>query len=523
MKKLCIVVVALNLIICTPLFAAKWADTPSGKDCIITEAFVSFDDDQGTITIYGQNFNCEDLTVSLGEYGPLDDFIECLPHPDNLITVPLPSEITAGDYLLSVKSGNAVLDFDAYQLTIGAVGPEGPQGPQGEQGPQGPQGLPGLTGADGATGSQGPAGPQGSQGVPGPRGPQGELGPPGEPGPPGDNYTYLAGNITGSVLCSNVIFDNTVVYIPGLSFMAKTDSGGGFSLLNVPVGSHQLAVERQGDAPPYIFEQNIDVYFQATTEVGTVEVCPCDLDLDGDFYGEGPLCLGPDCDDNDAAINPETVWYQDSDGDGHGDPDTTLQQCDTPANYVLVGDDCDDDDANELPGQTWYEDADGDGYGNSATAVQQCKSPGANYVIAGNDCDDTDINEHPGQTWYQDADGDGFGNPATAITQCENPGGYMTKGEDCCDTDPRAYPGSTYASPNQTACGGWDYNCDRTEEKVGGKNSFISCATGPWGCKEMGSKLETDDCGTQIRYASGCSWWPQCNTEYSYDGLQWCR
>ena len=194
---------------------------PSGKDCIITEAFVSFDTDPAMITIYGQNFNCENLTVSLGEYGPLN-IIECFPHPDNLITAALPIEITAGDYLLSVQSGNAVRDFDAYQLTIGAVGPEGPQGEQGPQGPQGvpgsrgPQGLPGPPGADGATGPQGPVGPQGPQGVPGPQGPQGEQ------GPPGDIYTNDTGNIRGSVLCHNVIFANTVVYIPGLSFMAKT-------------------------------------------------------------------------------------------------------------------------------------------------------------------------------------------------------------------------------------------------------------------------------------------------------------
>lgn len=37
-----------------------------------------------------------------------------------------------------------------------------------------------------------------------------------------------------------------------------------------------------------------------------------------------------------------TIWYADSDGDGHGNPDETISACTQPDGYVSLGDDCDD-------------------------------------------------------------------------------------------------------------------------------------------------------------------------------------
>jgi hypothetical protein len=43
----------------------------------------------------------------------------------------------------------------------------------------------------------------------------------------------------------------------------------------------------------------------------------------------------------------ELTFYQDSDRDGHGDPDYSTVGCEAPEGWVDVGDDCDDTDKNE--------------------------------------------------------------------------------------------------------------------------------------------------------------------------------
>ena len=105
-------------------FAAKWADTPSGKDCIITQVSIDHETNPITMAIYGQNFDCEDLTVTLGDYGALYVTF-CSTDPDEIVAE-LPSGIPGGDYLLTIQTGPSVHEFDAYHLTIGvgSVGSE---------------------------------------------------------------------------------------------------------------------------------------------------------------------------------------------------------------------------------------------------------------------------------------------------------------------------------------------------------------------------------------------------------------
>ena len=136
---------------------------PDSPACTITEAFVNFEADPKTVTIYGRNFNCDDLTVTLGDYGPFT-VQSCLIDPDNEIIIELPSLIQDGDYLLKIQSGPSLFQSDTYNLTIGAVGPEGAQGPQGEQGATGPQGEEGAIGPQGPQGEEGAIGPQGTMG-----------------------------------------------------------------------------------------------------------------------------------------------------------------------------------------------------------------------------------------------------------------------------------------------------------------------------------------------------------------------
>ncbi|MEX0275087.1 MAG: DUF6443 domain-containing protein, partial [Flavobacteriaceae bacterium] len=159
----------------------------------------------------------------------------------------------------------------------------------------------------------------------------------------------------------------------------------------------------------------------------------------GAGYTSTVLPLG-DCDDNDATLNPDTVWFLDADGDNHAVSST--QSCTNPGTgytrTVLPVDDCDDTDAAIFQQQTWYLDADQDGYYISTT--QSCTSPGAGYTLIqgqANDCDDNDPNIKFIK-WYEDNDQDGLGDPnSTAIQQCNAPvGDYVNNNDDTCPNDP---------------------------------------------------------------------------------------
>ncbi|MEZ4960186.1 MAG: MopE-related protein [Saprospiraceae bacterium] len=231
------------------------------------------------------------------------------------------------------------------------------------------------------------------------------------------------------------------------------------------------------------------------------------LDFDGDLYSDGTsqtACERPanyftageltqtsgDCNDSDAAINPEATeicdgvdndcdgqtdngvlitYYADTDGDGFGDPANSTMACSQPIGYVSDNTDCDDSDGNEFPGQTWYLDFDGDLYSDGTSQVA-CERP-ANYFTEGEltetsgDCNDGDPAINPaatevcdgvdnncdGQTdngvlitYYADSDGDGFGDPANSILDCSAPTGYVLDNTDCDDSDGKEFPGQIW-------------------------------------------------------------------------------
>ncbi|MCB9760004.1 MAG: FG-GAP repeat protein [Alphaproteobacteria bacterium] len=172
-----------------------------------------------------------------------------------------------------------------------------------------------------------------------------------------------------------------------------------------------------------------------------------DLDADGWAACE-------ECDDTDAAINPDaaevcdgvdndcdgraddadsdvdpssgSTYYADADGDTYGDPSASLQACAQPSGYVTNDDDCDDTSASNAPGEdeycdgvdndcdgtadepdavdvsTWYADADGDGYGDTNLPRQACDQP-TNYVLTDGDCDDAEPLSNPGEVEVCDA------------------------------------------------------------------------------------------------------------------------
>lgn len=69
--------------------------------------------------------------------------------------------------------------------------------------------------------------------------------------------------------------------------------------------------------------------------------------------------------------------------------------------------------------------------------------------------------------FFADNDKDGYGNSAYSIRQCgvTPPSGYVGNSNDCCDVDANAHPGqTTWHVTARSVCGGFDYNCDGTDE-----------------------------------------------------------
>ncbi len=92
-------------------------------------------------------------------------------------------------------------------------------------------------------------------------------------------------------------------------------------------------------------------------------------DLDGDGYGEGAACLGPDCDDTLAACQAEC---RDSDGDHI--PDCADPCTDADLDGAGIGPDCAGPDCDDRHPACAADCTDGDGDGIADCAVSQCTS-----------------------------------------------------------------------------------------------------------------------------------------------------
>ncbi len=240
-----------------------------------------------------------------------------------------------------------------------------------------------------------------------------------------------------------------------------------------------------------------------------------------DDDGDGSL-KGVDCDDGVATVNPDAVeicdgidnncdgqvdeglllpFYEDQDGDGHGNPSSSVEACGVPRGFVPLGDDCDDTVATAYPGgvevcdgadndcdgtvdgasaidaSVWYADADGDAFGDAAVSVVECGPPSGFVAVAG-DCDDATSAASPSAMEscdgidndcdgevdesdatdavprYIDQDGDGFGVDLYVVISCDSIDGFTSVDGDCDDDNNAIFPGA------EETCNQVDDDCD---------------------------------------------------------------
>jgi hypothetical protein len=149
----------------------------------------------------------------------------------------------------------------------------------------------------------------------------------------------------------------------------------------------------------------------------------CDGWQDDDADHDGHGIAAGDCDDTDATIYPGAEewcdgvdsdcdgltdedaadgerFYADSDGDGHGDEDSTTWACTLPSGYAELDDDCDDSSADTSPSadEVCDDDIDDDCDG----AAQFCDEAG--HEIGDNDWNWSASDYYRGNIYYADSD-----------------------------------------------------------------------------------------------------------------------
>ncbi len=293
--------------------------------------------------------------------------------------------------------------------------------------------------------------------------------------------------------CNSMIDENGITYFrdmdsdgfgdPGNSVIAGMQPPG-YVLDNTDCNDNN-ALEKPGQ----VWYKDTDNDGYAQTGAATITQC---LRPTGYKAASELTSTTGDCNDNNAAINPEasevcdgvdnncnssidegvlTTYYRDMDNDGFGNPSVTQMACSQPGGYVTNNTDCNDNSALEKPGQIWYKDTDGDTYAETGAAtITQCLRP-TGYKVASEltsttgDCNDNNaainpvasevcdgvdnncnssIDEGVLTTYYRDMDNDGFGNPSVTQMACSQPGGYVTNNTDCNDNSALEKPGQIW-------------------------------------------------------------------------------
>ncbi|MFM7007180.1 MAG: MopE-related protein [Flavobacteriales bacterium] len=271
---------------------------------------------------------------------------------------------------------------------------------------------------------------------------------------------------------------------------------------NVSAVTFRFYVINQATATSTLRMDNVSVWGNAINITPTLYYVDADGDGFGDATNDTLLCNAPagfvsnntDCDDTDAAVNPNTLWFQDLDNDQVGNTAVTLTACLQPLGYVLANGDCDDNNATIVAPVMYYTDADNDGFGDDATGTPFCQAP-VNLIPIGGDCDDNNNAIYPGApeicdgfdnncngqndegltflNYYFDGDNDGYGIGNSTVS-CVPLNGYATLTGDCDDSDNSVYPGATDAEGN-----GIDENCDGVDGVLGIQGLTFTAALAP--------------------------------------------
>ncbi|MEW5896707.1 MAG: MopE-related protein [Nanoarchaeota archaeon] len=144
--------------------------------------------------------------------------------------------------------------------------------------------------------------------------------------------------------------------------------------------------------------------------------------------------LDNDCDNKiDNGLEFKT-YYLDNDKDTYGNPNVKTSSCKPVNGFVLNGWDCNDNNAQLNPATVWYKDADNDGYSDGITKIQ-CSQP-PNFKLPSNlkglndDCNDNDYWIKPGATQNIPC---GLNNKGKQQQVCTN-GQWINEGK-CIDPD----------------------------------------------------------------------------------------
>ena len=234
-------------------------------------------------------------------------------------------------------------------------------------------------------------------------------------------------------------------------------------------------------------------------------------DLDGDGYVEcafdpngwdGPAVTGElDCDDSDPTIYPtatelcdgqdndcdSAVGIGETDDDGDGFVECTVDSDGWDGDTITGGDDCDDADASIYPGapEVAYDAIDQDCNGEDLCDVD---GDGFDYDGAecyGDDCDDDDaeINVDAEERWYDDIDQDCDGG-SDFDSDGDGHDSASYGGDDCDDANPDAYPGA----PDEPG-DGIITDCDAADEYDADGDGFDGAEYGGSDCDDANSEI----------------------------------